>query len=310
MEIDDFLFQVEEYVTRFSSFHNTHHLLWWPTMNSSMEASMSLHFRTLWISDTHLGGKNLKSDQLYEFLRKTESDYLYLAGDIFDLWKLKKSWHWPKINDRIVQLILQKVENGTRVIYLPGNHDEMLRSYVGSEVNGIAIKNEAIHTTVTGGRFLVMHGDQFDCVVQNSKWLADLGSFLYDILLDINRIYNKYRALRKKPYFSISAYLKHRCKKAVNYMGDFEDILTQEIRKKQVDGIICGHIHRAALKTMDNFLYGNSGDWVESCTALAENANGTIGIIDWAEQMVQTETKEQADYEKDRYRDRCLAPTN
>lgn len=276
----------------------------------NVEERMSVHFRTLWISDTHLGGKNLKSQQLYEFLQETESDYLYLVGDIFDLWKLGKSWYWPAVNDKIVQLILERAQNGTKVVYLPGNHDSMLRKYIGSEFSGIEIRDEIVHTSADGGRFLVMHGDKLDCVVQNSKWLAAVGSVVYDILLDVNRLYNKYRAARGKEYFSISAYLKNKCKKAVNYMGDFEEVLSEEIDKNQVDGIICGHIHKAALKSMKNFIYANSGDWVESCTALAENANGTLGIIDWLGQLPQTEILPQVDYEKDRYRDGCLAPTN
>lgn len=271
---------------------------------------MSLHFRTLWISDTHLGGKNLKSDQLYEFLKKTESDYLYLVGDIIDLWKLQKKWHWPEINDRIVQLIFKKARNGTKVFYLPGNHDAMLRNYAGGEINGIPICNELVHTLADGRTVLVLHGDQFDCIVQKSKWLANLGSLLYDILLDINRVYNKYKIFSRKQYFSISAYLKHRCKKAVNYMGDFEQTLLIEVRKKKVDGIICGHIHNASITSMENVVYANSGDWVESCTALAENHNGNIGIIQWVEHMPKTKTSAMEDYGKNRYSDRCLAPTN
>lgn len=271
---------------------------------------MSLHFRTLWISDTHLGGKNLKSDQLYEFLKKTESDYLYLVGDIIDLWKLQKKWYWPEINDQIVQLILKKARNGTKVVYLPGNHDSILRKYVGSEINGIPVHEEVIHTSADGRTFLVLHGDQFDCVVQQNKWLAHLGSGLYDILLDFNRLYNKCRIFNKDTNFSISAYLKHRCKKAVSYMGDFEQTLLAEVRKKKVDGIICGHIHNASIASMGDVIYGNSGDWVESCTALAENQNGYIGIIEWAKHMPQTENSTMESYEKDRYRDRCLAPTN
>lgn len=271
---------------------------------------MSLHFRTLWVSDTHLGGKNLNSDQLYEFLKNTESDYLYLVGDIIDLWKLQKKWYWPEINDQIIQLILKKSQNGTKVVYLPGNHDSLIRRYVGRTINGIPIREKIVHTLANGDTFLVLHGDQFDCIVQKNRWLAHLGSVLYDILLDCNRVYNKCRIFNKDKYFSISAYLKHRCKKAVNYMGDFEQTLLMEVKKQKVDGIICGHIHNASITTMENVVYGNSGDWVESCTALAENQNGNMGIIQWAEHMPQTETSTMVRYGKDRYRDRCLAPTN
>jgi UDP-2,3-diacylglucosamine pyrophosphatase LpxH len=276
---------------------------------------MHLHFRTLWISDTHLGGKNLKSDQLFDFLQKTESEYLYLVGDIIDLWKLKKNWHWPEINDRIINLILQKAQNGTKVIYLPGNHDSQFRQYTGTNFNGITISAEAIHESADGSRYLVLHGDQFDCVVQNSRWLANIGSVLYDSLLNLNRWYNEFRTSRGKDYVSISASIKNRCKAAVNYIGSFEQVLTDEIRQKKVDGIICGHIHHASVKTLGNFLYSNSGDWVESCTALAENSNGTMGIIQWAGQIPaidapMMESVRLSKNEKDRYSDRCLAPTN
>ena len=269
-----------------------------------------LHFRSIWISDTHLGGRNLKSNQLYEFLKGTESDYLYLVGDIFDLWKLKKSWYWPEINDLIVNLILQKAQNGTTVYYLPGNHDEAVRKYTGSTFNGVTIINEIIHTSADGRKYLVLHGDKFDCVVQSRKWLANLGSVLYDWLLVLNRWVSYYRSCRGKEYFSLSAWLKHKCKKAVNYIGDFEEVLIREIRQNQVDGLICGHIHHASIKNIGDFLYTNSGDWVESCTAVAENSNGTLGIIQWAGQIPVKETATYTDYEQDRYRDRCLAPTN
>lgn len=269
-----------------------------------------LHFRSIWISDTHLGGRNLKSEQLYEFLKTTESEYLYLVGDIFDLWKLKKNWFWPKINDRIVNLIISKARNGTKVYYLPGNHDDIVRRYTGTSFHGVDICDEIVHTSVDGRKYLVMHGDKFDCVVQNSEWLANIGATLYDILLVINRWYNAYRLFRGKEYHSISAWLKHKCKKAVNYIGDFEDVLIKEIQKNRVDGLICGHIHHASIKAMGDFLYSNSGDWVESCTALAENSNGNIGIIQWVEQNPIKELAIDADYGKNRYRDRCLAPTN
>jgi UDP-2,3-diacylglucosamine pyrophosphatase LpxH len=272
---------------------------------------MPLRFRSIWISDTHLGGKNLKSNQLFEFLQKTESEFLYLVGDIFDLWKLRRNWHWPAVNDAIIALILEKAKNGTRVIYLPGNHDEQLAKFAGSSFNGIEIHKEIIHESVDGRQFLVLHGDQFDCVVQNTTWLANIGSFLYDALLDLNRYYNKYRRLRGKRYYSISSAIKQRCKSAVNYIGNFEHILADEIRRQNVDGIICGHIHHASIKTIENFIYTNSGDWVESCTALAENHNGTLGIIEWAEQTPVIELGQKVrEHDKNRYRDRCLAPTN
>ena len=272
---------------------------------------MTMHFRSIWISDTHLGGRNMKSRQLYEFLQNSDSDYLYLVGDILDFQQLARRWHWPEINHRIISLVLDKASRGTKVVYLPGNHDGVLRNYCGSRFNDIAIENEVIHTAADGRRYLILHGDKFDCVVQKSPWLASIGGRLYEFLLGFNRRFNKLRSFLGKDYFSISAYLKLKCKKAVNYIGDFEDLLLSEIEKNQVDGIVCGHIHHASIKLLGDNLYSNSGDWVESCTALAENSNGTFGIIQWQDSHPVPMTADVKGYEeKDRYSDRCLAPTN
>lgn len=271
---------------------------------------MVKHFRSIWISDTHLGGKNIKSHQLYQFLKRTDSEYLYLVGDIIDFQQLARKWYWPDINNRIISLIMEKARNGTKVVYLPGNHDAPLRNYCGSHFNNIVIRDEVIHTTADNKRFLVLHGDRFDCVIQKSPWLAKVGGVLYEALLRVNRWYNRYRKLTGQDYFSISAYLKNKCKKVVNYIGDFEDYLSTEIVKKNVDGIVCGHIHKASIKLLGTSLYSNSGDWVESCTALAENESGMFGIIQWSDNAAITETLLQGNYEKDSYSDRCLAPTN
>ena len=275
-----------------------------------MRAMEPQHFRSIWISDTHLGGRNLQSKKLLQFLQATESDFLYLVGDIFDLWKLKRSWYWPAINDKIVSTLLQKAANGTRVYYLPGNHDEMLRPYNGSVISGIHLANEVVHETADGSRYLVMHGDKFDCVIQKKKWLANLGSVLYDGLLIINRWYNLARSILGEEYHSISASIKHRTKQAVNYIGNFEQVLVTEAREKNVEGLICGHIHHAAIRNIDGVLYSNAGDWVESCTALVENQSGMIGIVDWHDKSTAGELIHTDDYYEDRYRDRCLAPTN
>lgn len=271
---------------------------------------MHMHFRSIWISDTHLGGKNLKSEQLLEFLQSTESEYLYLVGDIFDFWKLKRKWFWSPINNRIIDLILDKARDGTQVFYLPGNHDAVLRNYAGTTFNGIKICNEIVHTAADHSRYLVLHGDQFDCIVQNKEWLAGVGSYAYEILLNINRWYNRLRELRGKPYHSISAAIKHSCKRSVNYISNYEQELADVVQEQKVDGIICGHIHHASIKTMDNFLYSNSGDWVESCTALAENQSGTLGLVQWMEVNPVTVLSTDKKHEKNRYSDRCLAPTN
>jgi len=265
------------------------------------------YYRAIWISDTHLGGRDLQNRKLLQFLMSTESEFLYLVGDIVDLWKIKFRWSWPRINDQIVSAIINKARNGTKVYYLPGNHDELLRKYSGLTISNVSIVNEIVHETTDGRKYLVMHGDLFDCVVQEKKWLAGLGSVSYDILLVINRWYNRLRSLCGRPYHSLSASIKNRVKKAVNYIGNFEETVVNEARAKNVDGLICGHIHRAAVRDIDGILYCNTGDWVESCTALVENGGGTLGNIYWQDApAAQHHTLEDVNYE-DRYRDRRLA---
>jgi UDP-2,3-diacylglucosamine pyrophosphatase LpxH len=268
-----------------------------------------LHFRSIWISDLHLGTKNLQTEQLLDFLHQTESEFLYLVGDIFDLLQAQKRWHWPHINDCIVEAVLAKAANGTKVVYLPGNHDHMLRKFNGCTFNNIEIRNSIIHETADGRRYLVLHGDKFDPVVQHSPWLASIGSTAYEILLVCNRWFNIGRRSVGKDYRSLSAWIKHQVKIAVNYMSRFEDVVVQEGLTNDVDGLICGHIHKAGIREIENLLYTNSGDWVESCTALAENHAGRLGIIEWRNQQPQEATLAVKTYE-DLYRNRCLASPN
>ena len=266
-------------------------------------------YRAIWISDTHLGGRDLQNQKLLQFLNSTESDYLYLVGDIIDVWKIRFRWFWPEINDQIITTIIDKANNGTKVYYLPGNHDHIVRKYAGMNICGISVVNEVVHHTGDGRRYLVMHGDKFDCVVQKKLWLAAIGSVSYDLLLIFNRWYNAIRSRLGLSYHSLSASIKHRVKSAVNYMGDFEEAIIAEARSKSIDGLICGHIHQAAIRDMDGVLYCNAGDWVESCTALAENCNGTLGNIFWHEPS-PSPVKNREIYHEDRYRNRRLAPTS
>lgn len=241
------------------------------------------YFRSIWLSDTHLGSRGAVGEPLYGFLRDTESEYLYLVGDIIDIWKLKRRWHWPEVNDRIMALVLEKARNGTQVIYIPGNHDEALRPYAGRCFNGVAIQGEAIHETAAGLRLLVCHGDEFDCVVQQRKWLAKLGGLAYDGLLAVNRWFNHGRRLLGLNYWSFSAYLKNRVKQAVNFVGRFEDRVAAAARRHEVGGLVCGHIHQAARRELEGLLYLNTGDWVESCTALTECHDGALELLRWTE---------------------------
>jgi UDP-2,3-diacylglucosamine pyrophosphatase LpxH len=247
-----------------------------------------LKFRTIWISDTHLGTPGCQAHPLLEFLRRTESDYLFLVGDIIDGWQLKRRWYWHQRHNDVIQKVLRKARKGTVVVYIPGNHDEAARHYVDLAFGGIAIRDEAIHTTVDGKRLLVTHGDFFDGVVQCARWLALLGDVLYAFTLRLNRHLNHLRGRLGLPYWSLSQYLKHRVKNAVSYIGAFEEALAREARRRGLDGVVCGHIHRAEIRDIDGILYCNDGDWVESLTALVETAEGELRILTWHEVLAAT----------------------
>ena len=241
------------------------------------------HYRTIWISDVHLGTKGCKADFLLDFLRHTESDTLYLVGDIVDGWRLRKSWYWPQSHNDIVQKLLRKGRKGTRLVFLPGNHDEFARQYVENNFGGIEVLPETVHATADGRRLLVMHGDRFDGVVKYARWLALLGDTAYGAALAINHWVNVVRRRLGRPYWSLSQYLKNRVKNALQFMLDFEHACLDEARRRELDGVVCGHIHQAALKQTGGLTYANDGDWVESCTALVEHADGRLEIINWAE---------------------------
>jgi UDP-2,3-diacylglucosamine pyrophosphatase LpxH len=241
------------------------------------------HYRAIWISDIHLGTRGCKADFLLDFLRHTESDHLYLVGDIIDGWRLRRSWYWNQSHNDVVQKLLRKARKGTRVVYVPGNHDEMLRDYLDLHFGGVHVVGEAIHETRQGKKLLVIHGDAFDAVVHYARWLAFLGDRAYAVALVANHWFNKARLALGFPYWSLSAFLKHKVKNAVNYIGEFESAIAAEARRRDADGVVCGHIHKAEMREIDGVLYCNDGDWVESCTALVEHLDGTLEIIHWAE---------------------------
>jgi UDP-2,3-diacylglucosamine pyrophosphatase LpxH len=246
---------------------------------------MKLNYRTLWISDVHLGTRGCKDEYLLDFLRHVQCERLYLVGDIVDLWKLKGGIYWPKLQNEIVQAVLAMAANGTEVIYIPGNHDELFRGYIGTEFQGVRIQENAIHASADGRRFLVVHGDEYDGVVCSSRWLAVLGGEAYAALIVLNRWFNHGRRLLGFPYWSMSAYIKHKVKNAVNFIFHFEETLLHAARERGLDGVVCGHIHHAAIRETDlGMLYANCGDWVESCTALAEDAAGNLAVIRWVEE--------------------------
>jgi len=240
-------------------------------------------YRTIWISDIHLGTRGCKADLLLEFLRHIESDTLYLVGDIIDGWRLKRSWYWNQSHNDVVQKLLRKARKGTTVIYVPGNHDEALRDFTDLQFGGITVLMEAIHQTADGRRFLVTHGDHFDGIVTCAKWLALLGDAAYGFALNLNTWFNHVRRRMGLPYWSLSAYLKHKVKNAVEFISDYERAIAEEARRRHVDGVVCGHIHHAEIRDIDGVLYCNDGDWVESCTALVEHPDGRLEILRWAE---------------------------
>ncbi len=239
-------------------------------------------YRAIFISDVHLGMRGCKAEFLLDFLNGTEAPNLYLVGDIFDGWRMKKSWYWPPSHSAVVQAILRKARKGTRVIYVPGNHDEILRGYTGVHFCDIEVVEETVHTTADGRRFLVLHGDQFDGVVKYAKWLALLGDWAYNIMIGINHWFNVVRRKLGFGYWSLSAYLKFKVKNAVQFIDNFERTVADEARRHEVDGVICGHIHHAEHREIQGVTYVNDGDWVESCTALVEHHDGRMEILNWA----------------------------
>jgi len=241
--------------------------------------------RALFISDIHLGTRASQADAFLDFLRHHDADVIYLVGDIIDFWRVKRGPVWPQSHNDVLQKLLRKVRKGTRIVFIPGNHDEALRDYCGMSFGGIEIHRDLIHSTADGRRYLVMHGDEFDVVVRYAKWLAFLGDRSYEFALWCNHPLNWLRRRLGFGYWSLSAYLKLRVKSAVNFIGEFETALAEEARRRDVDGVICGHIHHAADRLIEGVRYLNCGDWVESCTALAEDDRGRIRLIRWHDVM-------------------------
>ncbi|WP_315707104.1 MULTISPECIES: UDP-2,3-diacylglucosamine diphosphatase [unclassified Bradyrhizobium] len=253
--------------------------------NAAGEESPDRRFRTLFISDVHLGARGSQANLLVDFLRHHDADTIYLVGDIVDGWALRSSWHWPQSHNDLVQKMLRKARKGAKVVYVPGNHDEFLRGYYGTHFGGIDVVENTVHTGTDGRRYLVIHGDIFDLVVQNARWLAHLGDRAYDFAIQMNRFVNFFRRMFGVPYWSLSQWAKQKVKNAVNYIGAFETALAAEARRYGCDGVICGHIHYAVIRDEQGIRYMNCGDWVESCTALAEHEDGSFEIITWTDQL-------------------------
>ena len=239
-------------------------------------------FRSVFISDVHLGTRGCQAELLLDFIKHLECDTLYLVGDIIDGWKLKGGWYWPQAHNDVLQKILRMARKGVNVIYVPGNHDEVARDYCGVHFGGVVVARDAIHETADGRRFLVTHGDEFDGVVQHAKWLAFLGDWSYRTVLMLNTWFNLVRRRLGFGYWSLSAYLKVKVKNALQFIENFESAVAEEARRRGVDGVICGHIHKAEMREIHGITYINDGDWVESCTALVEHLDGRLEILEWA----------------------------
>ncbi|HET9904315.1 MAG TPA: UDP-2,3-diacylglucosamine diphosphatase [Xanthobacteraceae bacterium] len=237
--------------------------------------------RTLFLSDLHLGTRGCQADRLVDFLRHHQADTVYLVGDIVDGWALKASWYWPQPHNDVVQKLLRQARKGTRIVYIPGNHDEFLRDYYGTHFGGVEVVERALHEAADGCRYLVVHGDLFDVVIRHARWLALLGDKAYDAAIWLNRHFNRLRRALGLPYWSLSQWIKLKVKNAVSFIGAFEATLAAEARRHGADGVICGHIHHAVIRDLSGLRYVNCGDWVESCTAIAEHFDGRFELIRW-----------------------------
>jgi UDP-2,3-diacylglucosamine pyrophosphatase LpxH len=242
-----------------------------------------IQVRALFLSDLHLGMRGCQAEKILRFLRHYDADMIYLVGDIVDGWGLKSSWYWPQSHNDVVQKLLRKARKGARMFYIPGNHDEFLREYYGTHFGGVEVAEQVMHTTQNGRRYLVVHGDLFDVVIRHARWLALLGDKAYDAAIWLNRHFNRLRSMLGLPYWSLSQWVKLKVKNAVAFIGHFEATLAAEARRHGADGVICGHIHSAALREEDGFTYVNCGDWVESCTAIVEHHDGRMELIAWAQ---------------------------
>ncbi|MEL6598366.1 MAG: UDP-2,3-diacylglucosamine diphosphatase [Pseudomonadota bacterium] len=241
-----------------------------------------MKYRTILISDIHLGTRGCQAPMLLDFLEKHEAETYYLIGDIFDGWRLQRGWHWPQTHNDVVQMILERAHEGARIVYVPGNHDEVARKYLGVHFGGIEVVERSSFDAIDGRTFLVTHGDQFDSVVVHAKWLALLGDRAYVFMLWLNTWVNRVRVLWGGQYWSLSKWAKAQVKRAVSHISAYERVLADEARRGGFDGVVCGHIHSANMSKIQGLDYINTGDWVESCTAVVEHQDGTLELIDWA----------------------------
>lgn len=253
------------------------------------ETAARRRYRTIWISDVHLGTRGCNADMLIDFLDHVDSDTLYLVGDIIDGWRLKKKFYWPASHNDVFWRILKRAKRGTLVVYIPGNHDEMFRQFAGLDFGGVEIRRKAIHATADGRKLLVLHGDEFDAVMLAHRWLAVIGDAAYGVLMRLNVVVNLVRQRMGLPYWSLSKVAKHKVKNAVEFIGRFEELVARAAAERGVDGVVCGHIHTAEMRDLAGVTYHNDGDWVEGCTALVEHFDGRMEILHWADEIAARE---------------------
>jgi UDP-2,3-diacylglucosamine pyrophosphatase LpxH len=247
-----------------------------------MNLKEPLRFRTVWVSDVHLGTRSCKAAKLLAFLKAVECEQLFLVGDIIDLWQIGAFWHWSRTQNEVLREVLRIARSDTEVTFVPGNHDETFRDFLGMSFGDIEIKDHVFYKLADGRRLLVLHGDQFDSVVLRHRWLAVVGGRLYDLAVILNNVTNWFRKRLGMDYWSLAAWLKQKAKSASNTIKAFEAAVSQHARDVRVDGVVCGHIHRAEIRDLDGILYCNDGDWVESCTALVEDFEGNLRILDFS----------------------------
>lgn len=242
--------------------------------------------RAIFLSDIHLGTRGCQADRLLSFLKHHESDYIFLVGDIIDFWAMNRGIHWSAQQNTVVQKVLKRARHGVAVLFVPGNHDEALREYDGTSFGDIRIVNEYVHTAADGKRYLLVHGDAFDQVTRYHRWVAVLGDAAYDVLVRMNAWLSWIRRTLKIPgYWSLAGYAKRKVKSAVSFIYDFEESVIRHVKGRRLDGVICGHIHAAAIKEIDGVAYVNCGDWVDSCTAIVEHLDGRLELVEWAETL-------------------------
>lgn len=245
------------------------------------------HYRTVWVSDIHLGTRGCNAAMLIDFFDHVDCDTMYLVGDIIDGWRLKKKLFWPAEHNDVVWRVLKRARRGTRVVYIPGNHDEMFRQFCGLDFGGVEIMHQAIHQTADGRRLLVLHGDEFDAVMLAHRWLAFVGDAAYTLMMKLNYVFNRARTAMGLPYWSLSKMAKNKVKNAVQFIGRYEEVVAHEAKARGVDGVVCGHIHNAEMREIDGMEYYNDGDWVEGCTALVEHMDGMMEVLHWADEIAK-----------------------